>query len=595
MTNLAQAKITVTGSSASRSIGNRFADLINVKDFGATGNGITDDTAAIQAAINWTSGSNARGTVFFPPGRYAVTSTISLPVANFVLLGSGTASVLLANFHGFVFDQLSVPYGAATNGVVIEKLSITNSYAGQNINQASSSSWSASGSPVTINTPSLDSGVAAGCLVYILDQQIAPMPVFVGIVTSVVAGTSITVSSTAVGSSGLSNLNLALVQAYAANGSWTSSNSTITTAVSKPAGAPSGQCIVYDYDRILLGDGTVPGVYTIGLGVATWSGTTVTFTDNVSQASVGSSDKLVFAPLAGCIRLSSSVVGTIRDCILSGFICATTSQDNVNASGQLQGAEAFSILVQGCSLSQAGTAAAIGGTGIYLTNNSLSLCNDLNGFWIGTRLSGIACSIIGGRCEVCTYGVCLSADQNTGNFVAAANVLAGFSMESNTYAIVQSGGGKALISSLTILCQNSNGKYGCYIGASNTIMQGSGVQGSWQGYAIYMPDAGNTAGYNKFIGVTAVNNFIGAQDWRIPAQAWWGSCEQCNNPALVYTFANLPDGSGSPTPIEGETYDISDDNSAHTFLATASGGGSGTSAHRRVRYNAAASVWQVVG
>ena len=47
----------------------------NVLDFGATGNGSTDDTTAIQAALDSISTS---GTVFFPAGTY-IASTLSLP------------------------------------------------------------------------------------------------------------------------------------------------------------------------------------------------------------------------------------------------------------------------------------------------------------------------------------------------------------------------------------------------------------------------------------------------------------------------------------------------------------------------------------
>ena len=50
--------------------------FFSVKAYGAVGNGVTDDTASIQAAINAAAVSG--GTVFFPPGTYNRT-TITLP------------------------------------------------------------------------------------------------------------------------------------------------------------------------------------------------------------------------------------------------------------------------------------------------------------------------------------------------------------------------------------------------------------------------------------------------------------------------------------------------------------------------------------
>lgn len=46
---------------------------VNVLDFGATGDGVTDDTLSIQAALDYAK-DNGRVTVYFPTGRYITTS-----------------------------------------------------------------------------------------------------------------------------------------------------------------------------------------------------------------------------------------------------------------------------------------------------------------------------------------------------------------------------------------------------------------------------------------------------------------------------------------------------------------------------------------
>jgi hypothetical protein len=51
--------------------------VVSVRDFGAVGNGITDDTAAVQAAIE--SLAETGGVVFFPVGKYLINGQIVLP------------------------------------------------------------------------------------------------------------------------------------------------------------------------------------------------------------------------------------------------------------------------------------------------------------------------------------------------------------------------------------------------------------------------------------------------------------------------------------------------------------------------------------
>src|SRR6516162_10471552 len=72
---------------------NKATPVDNVRDFGAVGNGVIDDTNAIQNAAN--DAANRHIGVFFPPGTYLHANAITfngVPVT-----GSGTASQLVSN------------------------------------------------------------------------------------------------------------------------------------------------------------------------------------------------------------------------------------------------------------------------------------------------------------------------------------------------------------------------------------------------------------------------------------------------------------------------------------------------------------------
>jgi hypothetical protein len=68
-TNLIDAKVTVPGTPTSRSFGDHLNDKVDVRDFGAVGDGVTDDTAAIQAAVNYAC-NNGKVLIFTQAQQY---------------------------------------------------------------------------------------------------------------------------------------------------------------------------------------------------------------------------------------------------------------------------------------------------------------------------------------------------------------------------------------------------------------------------------------------------------------------------------------------------------------------------------------------
>ena len=73
--------------------------FVDVRAWGATGDGVTDDYAAINAAIA-SLGSGAGGIVFFPPGAYYIKTGLILAAnRNITLMGSGRTSSYIIAYH----------------------------------------------------------------------------------------------------------------------------------------------------------------------------------------------------------------------------------------------------------------------------------------------------------------------------------------------------------------------------------------------------------------------------------------------------------------------------------------------------------------
>ena len=71
------SNITIGIGSTTRTIKDKLGDVVSVKDFGAVGNGVADDTAAIQAALD--SLSSTGGKVTLPIGKYKLTAALTIP------------------------------------------------------------------------------------------------------------------------------------------------------------------------------------------------------------------------------------------------------------------------------------------------------------------------------------------------------------------------------------------------------------------------------------------------------------------------------------------------------------------------------------
>ena len=118
--NISNSTAIATGSTTARSLANRFADVVNVKDFGAVGDGVTDDTAAIQAAITFAGTLLTTSEVYIPSGNYRTTATLVINQSYISLIGDGSSTTIKSDFA--VGDIISIL--GASNAVKISQIAV---------------------------------------------------------------------------------------------------------------------------------------------------------------------------------------------------------------------------------------------------------------------------------------------------------------------------------------------------------------------------------------------------------------------------------------------------------------------------------------
>lgn len=98
--SMAAPDFTPVGTGATtRTSHDKFSDLISVKDFGAVGDGLTDDTTAIQNALA------AHDAVLIPKGEFLISATIALTSGQ-SLIGLGQKSILKTSSNAFSAIQI---------------------------------------------------------------------------------------------------------------------------------------------------------------------------------------------------------------------------------------------------------------------------------------------------------------------------------------------------------------------------------------------------------------------------------------------------------------------------------------------------------
>ena len=103
---------------------NKDSLVVNVKDFGAKGDGATDDTEAFQKAIN---ASYTGESLFVPPGQYLISKTLNIKNAGFTMYGGNSRDsklIVSENFNNGIEFSPVIKIAMDNESDAIDKVNI---------------------------------------------------------------------------------------------------------------------------------------------------------------------------------------------------------------------------------------------------------------------------------------------------------------------------------------------------------------------------------------------------------------------------------------------------------------------------------------
>ena len=119
--------IQSAAGAVARSLQNRLDDFVSANNFGVAGDGVTDDTVKLQAAVNalFAVGFDRSSVLFIPAGTYLISQPLQIPPYA-QIIGAGVENTIIVSNTGTVFETIGdAPINQVTQDQQPRHLKIT--------------------------------------------------------------------------------------------------------------------------------------------------------------------------------------------------------------------------------------------------------------------------------------------------------------------------------------------------------------------------------------------------------------------------------------------------------------------------------------